>query len=32
MRQAVWDVTDYVAGRRPGAYTVADIVSERAGA
>ncbi|MET0324186.1 MAG: hypothetical protein ABW219_03105 [Ilumatobacteraceae bacterium] len=32
MRQAVWDVTDYVTAGGPGTYTVADIVSERAGA
>jgi hypothetical protein len=30
LRQAVWDVTDYVADRGRGSYTVADIVSERA--
>jgi hypothetical protein len=30
LRQAVWDVTDYVADRGRGFYTVADIVSERA--
>jgi hypothetical protein len=30
MRQAVWDVTKYVARRGAGYYTVADIVSERA--
>ena len=30
-RQAIWDVTDFVAGRGPGQYTVADIVNERAG-
>jgi hypothetical protein len=30
-RQAVWDVTWYVAARGPGRYSVADIVSERAG-
>jgi hypothetical protein len=32
MRQAVWDVTEYVAAAGSGTYTVADIVSERAGA
>jgi hypothetical protein len=32
MRQAVWDVTDYVAAAGAGSYTVADIVFERAGA
>jgi hypothetical protein len=32
MRQAVWDVTDYVATAGPGSYTVADIPTERAGA
>jgi hypothetical protein len=32
LRQAVWDVTDYVQTNGPGAYTVADIVFERAGA
>jgi hypothetical protein len=32
MRQGVWDVTKYVAAHGPGRYTVADIVSERAGA
>ena len=32
MRQAVWDVTDYVAAAGPGSYTVADIATERAGA
>lgn len=32
MRQAVWDVTDYVAAAGPGTYTVADIMHERAGA
>jgi hypothetical protein len=32
LRQAVWDVTDYVRLGGPGAYTVADIVFERAGA
>jgi hypothetical protein len=31
LRQAVWDVTSYVAAAGPGIYTVADIVSERAG-
>ena len=31
LRQAVWDVTDYVQRGGPGAYTVADIVFERAG-
>ena len=30
MRQAVWDVSSYVADRGAGRYTVADIVSERA--
>ena len=30
LRQAVWDVTDYVADRGRGSYTVADIVAERA--
>jgi hypothetical protein len=30
LRQAVWDVTKYVARRGAGSYTVADIVSERA--
>jgi hypothetical protein len=30
MRQAVWDVTSYVASRGAGYYTVADIASERA--
>jgi hypothetical protein len=30
MRQAVWDVTNYVSKRGAGRYTVADIVSERA--
>jgi hypothetical protein len=30
LRQAVWDVTSYVARRGAGSYTVADIVSERA--
>lgn len=28
MRQAVWDVTDYVAANGGGAYTVADIVND----
>jgi hypothetical protein len=32
LRQAIWDVTDYVDDRGSGSYTVADIVSERAGA
>ena len=32
LRQAVWDVTDYVGRPAAGAYTVADIVFERAGA
>lgn len=32
MRQAVWDVTDYVRAGGPGTYTVADIMFERAGA
>jgi hypothetical protein len=32
LRQAVWDLTDYVQANGPGAYTVADIVFERAGA
>jgi hypothetical protein len=32
MRQAVWDVTDYVRSNGPGSYTVADIMFERAGA
>jgi Protein of unknown function (DUF3344) len=32
MRQSVWDVTKYVTANGPGRYTVADIVSERAGA
>jgi hypothetical protein len=32
LRQAIWDVTDYVAVRGRGSYTVADIVSERADA
>jgi hypothetical protein len=32
MRQAVWDVTDYVRANGPGSYTVADIMYERAGA
>jgi hypothetical protein len=31
LRQAVWDVTGYVAAAGAGRYTVADIVSERAG-
>ena len=31
MRQSVWDVTKYVAAHGSGRYTVADIVSERAG-
>jgi hypothetical protein len=31
MRQSVWDVTKYVAAHGGGRYTVADIVSERAG-
>ena len=30
MRQAVWDVSSYIADRGTGRYTVADIVSERA--
>ncbi len=30
LRQAVWDVTDYVTDRGRGYYTVADIVTERA--
>jgi hypothetical protein len=30
LRQAVWDVTNYVAKHGAGSYTVADIVSERA--
>jgi hypothetical protein len=30
-RQAIWDVTDFIARRGPGQYTVADIVNERAG-
>jgi hypothetical protein len=30
LRQAIWDVTDYVAAGGRGYYTVADIVSERA--
>ena len=30
-RQAIWDVTDFVARRGPGQYAVADIVNERAG-
>jgi hypothetical protein len=32
MRQAVWDVTDYVRANGAGSYTVADIMYERAGA
>jgi len=32
MRQAVWDVTDLVRAAGAGSYTVADIMSERAGA
>jgi hypothetical protein len=32
MRQAVWDVTNYVAAAGPGTYTVADIMYERSGA
>lgn len=32
VRQAVWDVTDYVGAAGPGSYTVADIVHERSGA
>jgi hypothetical protein len=32
LRQAVWDVTDLVRTSGPGAYTVADIAFERAGA
>jgi hypothetical protein len=32
LRQAIWDVTAYVEAHGRGAYTVADIVSERAGA
>ena len=32
LRQAVWDVTDYVSQAGAGTYTVADIVNERAGA
>jgi hypothetical protein len=32
MRQAVWDVTSYVAAAGPGTYTVADIMYERSGA
>jgi hypothetical protein len=32
MRQAVWDVTDYVRTNGAGSYTVADIMYERAGA
>lgn len=31
MRQAVWDVTEYVAEHGGGRYTIADIVSEAAG-
>jgi hypothetical protein len=31
LRQAVWDVTEYVIVHGAGRYTVADIVSERAG-
>ena len=31
LRQAVWDVTDYVRAAGPGIYTVADIMFERAG-
>ncbi len=31
LRSAVWDVTDYVAAAGRGTYTVADIVSQRAG-
>jgi hypothetical protein len=31
LRQTVWDVTGYVAAAGAGRYTVADIVSERAG-
>jgi hypothetical protein len=30
MRQAVWDISGYVAHRGAGTYTIADIVSERA--
>jgi len=29
LRQAVWDLTDYVTAAGPGTYTVADIVSQR---
>jgi hypothetical protein len=32
LRQAVWDITDYVRTNGAGAYTVADLVFERAGA
>ena len=32
LRQAVWDITDYVNTNGAGAYTVADIMFERAGA
>jgi len=32
MRQAVWDVTEFVREQGPGTYTVADIMSERAAA
>lgn len=32
MRQAVWDVTDYVAAAGSGSYTVADIAAERTAA
>ena len=31
LRHAVWDLSDYVAAMGAGTYTVADIVSERAG-
>ena len=31
LRQAVWDITEYVAANGAGRYTVADIVGERAG-
>ena len=31
MRQAVWDLTAYVAAAGAGTYTVADIVSQRVG-
>ena len=31
LRQAVWDVTAFVAAAGPGTYTVADIVNERVG-